>query len=89
MAADPAPSFMYKTKIQFVHVRTAPKSAAGSKVTSIIQHTGTVVKLSCYLNVSGKVWFKIVAPAGFVAGRNLNMKRTHGQKVPKGLPACV
>jgi hypothetical protein len=69
-------SFTYKTKIQSVHVRSAPKTVTGSKIVSVIPHTGTQVKV------------KIVTPAGYVAGRNLNFKRPNGQKVPAGLPAC-
>jgi hypothetical protein len=81
-------SFTYKTKIQSVHVRSAPKTVTGSKIVSVIPHTGTQVKVTCYAVAAGKVWFKIVTPAGYVAGRNLNFKRPNGQKVPAGLPAC-
>ncbi len=87
-AVTPA-SIALKTKKPNVHVRSVPHTGTGSKLVAIIPAAGTTVQVECYTVTAGRYWFKITAPAGYVAARNIDFPRPHGIKVPAGLPACA
>ncbi|HKT03306.1 MAG TPA: hypothetical protein VJT31_27570 [Rugosimonospora sp.] len=85
--AAPAAAWTFPTKI--ANVRVHASATAHSHTVATIAKAGTPVQVTCYVRVSGKVWYATVAPHGFVAGRNLKIPHPHGVKVPPGIPACA